>query len=301
MLGRTNTGGGGVGGVLTVTAPAGVTVSVSKDGKTKTKTANADGLAVFNGLETGTWTLTITDGVQTASKTVTITADYSTSITLFSATINITYPSGSTCTCSDGSTTLTAPDTSGTWACVVPNTGTWTVSCTKGTESTSETVTITADGQSVAVELSYWNGELFVNGDTFEKVTGGWSGNGWTSSYSAAPIIGGTLSGNTYVCTNNGVEDSPFGMFSGNKIDFSKYSTLSVNISAKASNTLLIINSEKKATTNLEEYTPTAYKKITANGTHTLSVADLNEGYIAVYGWTTGGTSTLKITDIHLE
>jgi len=148
-------GGGGVGAVLTVTAPAGVTVSVSKDGKTKTKTANVDGLAVFKGLATGTWTLTITDGVQTSTTTVVITADYNATIAFFSATINITYPAGSTCTCSDGSTTLTAPDTSGTWACVVPNAGTWTVSCTDGTESTDETVEITEDGQIESVELSY--------------------------------------------------------------------------------------------------------------------------------------------------
>jgi hypothetical protein len=146
---------GGVGAVLTVTAPAGVTVSVSKDGKTKTKTANADGLAVFKGLATGTWTLTITNGVQTSTKPVVITADYDTVIAFFSATINITYPSGSTCTCSDGSTTFTAPDTSGTWVCIVPNTGTWTVSCTNGTESTSETVKITTDGQTTYIELTY--------------------------------------------------------------------------------------------------------------------------------------------------
>lgn len=69
---------GGAGGTLTVTAPAGVTVTVSKDGKTKTKTAGADGLAVFKGLKSGQWTLTITDGEQTATKTVEITTDYST-------------------------------------------------------------------------------------------------------------------------------------------------------------------------------------------------------------------------------
>lgn len=165
-------GGGGVGAVLTVTAPSGVTVSVSKDGKTKTKTANADGLAVFKGLATGTWTLTITDGVQTSTKPVVITADYDTVIAFFSATINITYPSGSTCTCSDGSTTLTAPDTSGTWACVVPNTGTWTVSCTNGTESKSETVEITADGQSENVVLEYidWDKYIVYKGKTQKSI-----------------------------------------------------------------------------------------------------------------------------------
>ena len=146
---------GGEGGTLTVTAPANVTVTVSKDGKTKTKNSGASGVVVFKGLASGTWTLTITDGSQTSSKPVVVTADYSTVIAFFAATINITYPAGSTCTCSDGTTTLSAPDTSGTWACIVPNTGTWTVTSTSGTETDSKSVTITTDGQSISVELSY--------------------------------------------------------------------------------------------------------------------------------------------------
>lgn len=148
-------GGSGVGGVLTVTAPAGVTVEVSKDGKTKRKTATEEGLAIFKGLATGTWTLTITNGVQTSTKPVVITADYSTVIAFFAATINITYPSGSICTCTDGTTTLTAPDTSGTWVCSVPNVGTWTVTITNGTETKSYPVSITQDGQTENVTLSY--------------------------------------------------------------------------------------------------------------------------------------------------
>lgn len=155
MLGRTNTGGGGVGGVLTVTAPSGVTVSVSKDGKVKTKTANAECLAVFKGLKTGTWQLTITDGSQVSTKSVVITADYSTVIAFFMATISITYPEGSVCTCSDGVTTLTAPDTSGVWECIVSNAGTWTISCTDGNDSTDEVVEITSDGQSESIMLGY--------------------------------------------------------------------------------------------------------------------------------------------------
>lgn len=155
MLGRTNTGGGGTGCILTVTAPAGVTVTVSKDGKSKTKTANADGVAVFKGLATGSWTLTITDGTQTATKMVDITADYNSVISFFSATISITYPAGSICTCSDGSTTFTAPDTSGNWDCIVPNAGTWTVKATNGTSTATDTVTITEDGQNESVALTY--------------------------------------------------------------------------------------------------------------------------------------------------
>lgn len=138
---------GGTGGTLTVTAPAGSTVTVSKDGKTLTRVAGADGIVVFRGLQSGTWMLSITDDTQTASKTVKIVADYATSITFFAATINITYPSGSTCTATDGTTTLTAPDTSGTWACVVPNAGTWTVSITNNAGEKSKSVTITSNGQ----------------------------------------------------------------------------------------------------------------------------------------------------------
>ena len=173
-IGSVNTGGGGSGGILTVTAPAGVTVSVSKDGKTKRKTANAEGLAIFKGLATGTWALTITDGVQTSTKPIVITADYSTVIAFFMATIAITYPAGSSCTCSDGVTTLTAPDTSGVWNCIVPNTGTWTVSCTDGTESTEEVVVITADGQSEVLAMSYWDGKtLYDAGNEYVNITGG--------------------------------------------------------------------------------------------------------------------------------
>lgn len=154
MIGRVNTG-GGTGGTLTVTAPANVTVTVSKDGKTKTKNSGTSGVVVFKGLASGTWTVTITGDGKTAQKNVVVTTDYSTVIAFFAATINITYPAGSTCTCSDGTTTLSAPDTSGTWACIVPNAGTWTATSTSGTETDSKAVTITTDGQSTSVELSY--------------------------------------------------------------------------------------------------------------------------------------------------
>lgn len=136
---------------LTVTAPVGATVTVSKDGKSKPSKVATTGTVVFKGLETGTWTITITDGTDTASKTVEIKADYQAEITFFSATINITYPAGLTCTATDGSTTLTAPDTSGTWACVVPNAGTWTVTLSNGM---AESVTI-ANGDNVIVNKWY--------------------------------------------------------------------------------------------------------------------------------------------------
>ena len=147
-------GSGGSGAALTVNAPAGVTVTVSKDGKSKNKTANSSGIAVFKGLSTGEWTVTITDGEKTASKPVTIIADFNTKITFFSATIHVTYPAGSKCTATDGVTTLKAPDTSGTWDCVVPNAGTWTVSLDDGTQ---QQIVIETDGETKVLGTLYWD------------------------------------------------------------------------------------------------------------------------------------------------
>lgn len=166
---------GGSGGTLTVTAPANVTVTVSKGGKTKTKNSGTSGVVVFKGLASGTWTVTITGDGKTAQKNVVVTTDYSTMIAFFSATINITYPAGSTCTCSDGTTTLSAPDTSGTWVCTVPNAGKWTVTSTDGDKSKSADVVITTDGQTESVTLQYIT-YLFKDGETYDSLTGGWQG-----------------------------------------------------------------------------------------------------------------------------
>lgn len=211
---------GGTGGTLTVTAPANVTVTVSKDGKSKIKNSGTSGVVVFKGLASGTWTVTITSDGKTAQKNVVVTTDYSTVIAFFAATINITYPAGSTCTCSDGTTTLSAPDTSGTWACIVPNAGTWTVSSTDGDKSKSADVVITTDGQTESVTLLYIT-HLFNNGDTCDAITGGW-GTGATSSGSAS------ISGQQISIAANA--QKTFSCGTKNKIDVSEYEALSVAV-----------------------------------------------------------------------
>lgn len=165
-------GGNGSGGTLTVTGVAGSTVTVSNADKSYTRTLDSTGKAMFNGLASGTWTVTMTNGSQTATRTVEITADYSVSIAYFASTINVTYPAGSMCTATDGVTTLTAPNTTGTWECIVPNAGTWTVSSVKDSMSASQTVEITTEEQVVTVKLLY-SLYLFDYGPCTD-VTGGW-------------------------------------------------------------------------------------------------------------------------------
>lgn len=221
-------GGGGAGATLVVTGVVGSICTVSKGTKTYTKTFGADAKATFKGLTTGTWTVTMTNGARTAVKTIVINADYTLTITYFSATINVTYPAESTCTATDGSTTLNAPDTTGTWACIVPNAGTWTVSCTDGTQTASKTVSITAEGQAATVKLAY-NLRLFDNGDECTDVTGGWTISDYQFGYPPASdmLIKPTITDRILLYGQD--EAQVVGMGTANSIDLTGYSKLSID------------------------------------------------------------------------
>lgn len=308
MIGRVNTGGGS-GCILTITAVASETVTISKNGKSKSKTADSKGVAVFRGLDTGKWTITIVRGGVPITRVVAVTADYSVAIPLFAATINITYPAGSTCTCSDGTTTLSAPDTSGTWACIVPNAGTWTAAATDGVENTSESVSITTDGQIVAIELSYllW---LYKSGNTYNAVTGGWS-------VSKHPSTGGSFDG---VLTLNadsmllstevwGGSVGYANAFTNNSIDLTGVNTLKFKItgigntaySDKEGNTHKFRFSLAVANERPTKQNPTfaANMNILATGEYSVDVSAVTTGYVGIW-IITGGYSktTLTISEI---
>lgn len=92
------------------------------------------------------------------------------------AVIAVSYPAGSVCTCSNGTKTLKARNTSGK-ALFNVSTGTWTVTATDGSRTTSKTVSITAEGQSESVTLSYLI-YYYNSGDQCIAVTGGWNFSG---------------------------------------------------------------------------------------------------------------------------
>ena len=69
--------------------------------------------------------------------------------------IHVTYPEGATCTCTKGSVSLTAADTSGSAVFKVPSSGTWTVNATYGTQSAESQVTISTEGGSESTELTF--------------------------------------------------------------------------------------------------------------------------------------------------
>ena len=275
MIGRVNTG-GGTGGTLTVTAPANVTVTVSKDGKTKTKNSGTSGVVVFKGLATGTWTVTITSDGKTAQKNVVVTTDYSTVIAFFAATINITYPAGSTCTCSDGTTTLSAPDTSGTWACIVPNAGTWTVTSTSGTETDSKTVTITTDGQSTSVELSYAL-FLFKPNAPSDIIAGEWEMPGNSTVTAEAEL--------TVKSVNNYNGDRTISAHTKGQIDLTEYSTLQATCKASGG-----------SDTKLEVYSGSPVVASTAIGTDLTTVTVDISALSGLHSIGFGGRHTAYLT-----
>ncbi len=141
----------------------------------------------------------------------------------FSATIKVTYPSGSTLTCTDGTTTLKATTTTGSYTFTVPNTGTWTVTSTKGSQTKSTTVSITADGQSASVTLSYTT-YYYNKGDQCTSVTGGWTAGTTSDNYVAGTP---SFADNKILCNSYGATEVTTAV-TNNKVDLTNVSTLHI-------------------------------------------------------------------------
>lgn len=164
-------GGGQSGGTVSVKIDTGSLVTLTKGDKTKSATADSSGWAVFKGLDSGLWKIVATLNGHTANDSTLVELSKAVHLTYFTATINITYPAGLTCKATNGSTVLTAPDTSGTWACTVDKAGTWTI--TAG--DLTETVTLNTTGETKTVILARWivkNGVLTDIGLTNPLISG---------------------------------------------------------------------------------------------------------------------------------
>lgn len=202
----------------------------------------------------------------------------------FAATINITYPAGSTCTATDGVTHLTAPDTSGTWACAVPNAGTWTVTATKGSLSKSSDVSITTSGQSASVTLSYTL-NLFDSGNQYTSTTGGWS---LTSGYGD---VGSSVI-NLYTGENG--QTSIAG--TKNLIDISDFSTLNVTVTEQSGSCYArVVDSSGTTLANIS---------ISGTGTKMLDISSLSTAaYIRVgcSGTSSSPNTNLKVSKVWLS
>lgn len=194
-------------------------VTLTQGTTTLTATFDSYGVAIFEGVTlTGNVTLTASDGQSTSTRTLNIPyfGNYEVAMAFFSATINVTYPSGATCTITDGTTTLTA--TSNPMAFDIPNAGTWTATATlDGVSKQGTPISITTDGQTASDTIIFGTINLTLDSDfigstitcvkdqtTISKVASG------TSLTFYPPTTGdwtisGSIGGTTYVSSPNPV------------------------------------------------------------------------------------------------
>ena len=193
------------------------------------------------------------------------------------AVIGVTYPSGSTCTCTNGTKTLKAKGTSGTAIFNVPSTGTWTVTATNGDKTASKSVSITAEGQTVSVVLLY---QQYLFSETDGNV------GGWISD------------GNFTIASNYMTVDDAYASWAHcPKVDLSNFSTLYID-SQKTSGGALDSAYIAPSTTTTISTEGLNFGTSTTRETQSLDIsAYTGQYYIAIYGsWT-----TRKIYNIWLE
>lgn len=130
----------------------GQNVTISDGVTTLTETFSPSGVALFEGV-TMTGQLTIASGAFSTKVNVPYFGNYNPVLSGFTATITVTFPADSTCTCTKSGETQTAYVSPHTFS--VHSSGTYTITATDGVHTKSDTVVITTDGQSESVTLTY--------------------------------------------------------------------------------------------------------------------------------------------------
>lgn len=222
------------------------------------------------------------------------------------AIIGVTYPSGSTCTCTNGSKTLTAKDTSGKAIFVIPSAGTWTVKAVKGSQSASKAVSITVEGQVATVVLTY---ELVIyNAGSFGKNS---NGTAFDAKNSDDNNVSSITKNSTYMLWECGA--NAYCIFYINpKVSCAGYQTLKISVT----NASTVIDSDDagigkfglKSNNNADSSGFVAKTTFTSlSGSQTLSLDVSNVGttayYIAMqFGTpTNNGSFSARVTKIWLE
>lgn len=195
MIGRTNAlSAAGVELSLVVSVTTGSVVTATKGSLSVSGTASG-GSVTLKLPEAGTWTVVATYNGQTSdTKTVSVVDSYAVTLTYFSATINVTVPSGATVYLKKDGTTLQTKTSTGTVAFTVTETGTYTVEATNGSQTTSGTVSVTS-ATSYALTLSFVSSTLNDNEwDVISSVSDAGEGaNYWSVGDRKAVVLNGTV------------------------------------------------------------------------------------------------------------
>ena len=196
-----------------------------------------------------------------------------------------------TCTKDGKSYIATWDDTDRKWEIVGLPLGTFTVTATNGTKTTTETVFIDIAGV-YEIEMSY-KLYLYRNGDECEDVTGGWTNDGYTDNLEV--LLGEKRSTSMYM--THGPANGYTLLGTNNKIDFSGFTKLYFEIIsiAGSGNKGIRLSSQKGSFWNNQEFYKEDYN---ATGVFSVSLSNLTSDYIIFYVF---GGNTIEISKVWLE
>ena len=214
------------------------------------------------------------------------------------AAIGVTYPAGSTCTCTDGAKTLKLKNTSGQGIFLIPYAATWTVTATDGTNTKSQSVEITSEGQSISVNIVYWDGTIYDAGNEYTAQTGGWAC--VTTGGNAAA----TKTNNQLFVSVNQTSSTAYAR-TANKISLTGFTKIQATVSAQTHSSSWGGNERCKllVSANADLSDPVASAQPTTNNAQTLSL-DINltgtyyVGIKAAAG--TASSASMTVTKIKL-
>ena len=186
------------------------------------------------------------------------------------AAIGVKYPAGSTLSCTNGTKTLKAKNTSGQWVFAVPDVGTWTVTAVYGEKSKSAAVEITAEGQFVSVELVYRT-YLFDNGEVV----------GWEVGDYKEGVAGASVETRLEGSTSSGSQNNGWCILTEEYIDLTDFDAIGINVDEITPNKIYI--GVVKSSVTDDDATETgdyvACQEITGTGETTLDISSLNGSY----------------------
>lgn len=151
----------------------------------------------------GEWVVIATKGGLSVKTSINIQAvgTYEVSLSYFNAYIDVVYPIGATCTCSDGIDTFIASDTDGSYRFCVNKTGNWIVQAyTTGVGQAIDVVSISDPEEIVVVNLSFVDSVLNNNSwSVIQAITmQGIASNYWSIGDCKGITLNGTVGSRTF-------------------------------------------------------------------------------------------------------
>lgn len=212
------------------------------------------------------------------------------------AFIVVNYPAGSVCTCSKGSRTMTATDTSGVYVFPIPEAGSWTVSVSSTAHPTpvTRTVSITSYGQSVGVTLVYTK-YLLDYANQYTDRTGGWVQTTVTKLWGEYSSAAATMN------SNGMVFPSATSIMTTNwQIDVTSFDRLCIAV--PASSQQITVSVMKNLGGEMGYASSNVVAKMNVDGTTNkanLDISAVSGSCYIVIG--TGGTITATVSQVWLE